>query len=309
MTNQTPAKEYETTKIQLNKISERFGHLRIVNPQADKAMLQSMEKYGQMTPVVVSRMEQGRYELLDGFKRLRASRALSLTGLNARILDLGIRAAKVAIMQLNRAGKSINGMEEALVVHSLYHEDSLSQVEIAVLLDRHKSWVCRRISLIERLSDEVKESIRLGLLPVSIGEELAKLQRSNQERLLKKIYEHHLTWRETRKIVFALQTNRDSMHADILKDPCRILQDEDSIAMPPVRILDPIARQLHQKVLDMDLHCLKAALAISTTELGQFSAREEQLLVSCCKQAISSIDQAKKELMEAVNAYETGDTQ
>jgi hypothetical protein len=34
-------------------------------------MLRSMEKYGQMTPVVVSRMERGHYELLDGFKRLR----------------------------------------------------------------------------------------------------------------------------------------------------------------------------------------------------------------------------------------------
>ena len=64
-------------------------------------MLRSMEKYGQMTPVVVSRMERGHYELLDGFKRLRAGRALSLPGLNARILNLGIRAGKVAVMQLN----------------------------------------------------------------------------------------------------------------------------------------------------------------------------------------------------------------
>jgi hypothetical protein len=222
---------------------------------------------------------------------------------------LGIRAAKVAIMQLNRTGKSINSMEEALVVHSLYHEDSLSQVEIATLLGRHKSWVCRRISLIERLSDEVKESIRLGLLPVSIGEELAKLQRSNQEGLLKKIHKHHLTWRETRKIIFALQTSHQSMHADILKDPCRILQAEDSIAMTTVRILDPIARDLHQKILNMDLQCLEAAFAISTTVLGQFTAKEELLLVSCCKQAIFSVDQAKQELMQAVHDYETGDAQ
>jgi hypothetical protein len=47
MADQTSVKENETTKIQLNKIFERFGHLRIINPQADKTMLQSMEKYGQ----------------------------------------------------------------------------------------------------------------------------------------------------------------------------------------------------------------------------------------------------------------------
>ena len=45
-------------------------------------------------------------------------------------------------------------MEEALVVHSLFHEDTLSQIEIATLLGRHKSWVCRRIALIDRLCDE-----------------------------------------------------------------------------------------------------------------------------------------------------------
>ncbi len=178
----------ETVEVPLAKISERFGNLRIINPQADRAMLRSMEKYGQMTPVVVSRMEQDHYELLDGFKRLRAGRALSLASLNARILSLGIRAGKVAVMQLNWIGKSISSMEEALVVHSLYHEDGLTQVEIATLLGRHKSWVCRRVSLIERLSDEVQENIKIGLLPISMGMELAKLQRSNhQEALLETI--------------------------------------------------------------------------------------------------------------------------
>jgi hypothetical protein len=73
--------------------------------------------------------------------------------------------------------------------------------------------------------------------------------------------------------------------------------------------LDPIARQLHQNILNMDLHCLKVAVAISSTEFAQFSNREQHLLVSCCKQAISSVDKAKQELRQAVNAYEAGDTQ
>ena len=81
MAGHRPVKEHETTQIPLDRIFQRFGHLRIVNPQADNAMLRSMEKYGQMTPVVVSRIEQGGYELLDGFKRLRAGRALSLSSL------------------------------------------------------------------------------------------------------------------------------------------------------------------------------------------------------------------------------------
>jgi len=294
-----------TVEIPLTKISERFAHLRIINPQADRAMLRSMEKYGQMTPVVVSRMEQDHYELLDGFKRLRAGRALSLPSLNARILNLGIRAGKMALMELNWIGKSITSMEEALVVHSLYHEDALSQVEIATLLGRHKSWVCRRVSLIERLSDEVQENIKIGLLPISIGVELAKLQRSNQEALLETIRKHHLTWRETRKMVLALQSNP----ACILRNPWEILQPQGPVVMTPDKISDPVARQLHRKLVSMQEHCRTVGFAISITELGQFSEEEETFLISCCRQALVSMAQAKQNLLETLEAYETGGSQ
>ena len=298
----------ETVDMPLTRISERFGYLRIINPQADKAMLRSMEKYGQMTPVVVSRMEKGRYELLDGFKRLRAGRALSLPSFNARILDLGIRAGKVALMQLNWIGKSISSMEEAMVVHSLYHEEGLSQVEIATLLGRHKSWVCRRVSLIERLSDEVQENIKIGLLPISMGVELAKLQRSNQEALLETIRKHHLTWRETRKMVSALQSNPWNNPACILRNPWEILEPEGQVVMTPSRISDPVARELHRKLLTMQEHCRIAGFAISTTELGQFSEEEEQILISCCRQALESMEQAKENLQQTLEAYEPGGT-
>ncbi len=299
----------ETVEIPLAKISERFGNLRIINPQADRAMLRSMEKYGQMTPVVVSRMERGHYELLDGFKRLRSGRALSLPSLNARILNLGIRAGKVAVMQLNWIGKSISSMEEALVVHSLCYEDGLTQVEIATLLGRHKSWVCRRVSLIERLSDEVQEDIKIGLLPISIGMELAKLQRSNhQEALLETIRKHHLTWRETRKMVSALQANPLNDPACILRNPWEILEPEDHV-VTPARISDPIARELHRKLVTMEKHCRIAGFAISVTELGQFSEKEEAFLVSCCRQALVSMAQAKENLIETLEAYESGGAQ
>ena len=39
---------------------------------------------------------------------------------------------------LNRVVRPINGIEEALVVHSLCHEDGLNQVEIATITNRLK---------------------------------------------------------------------------------------------------------------------------------------------------------------------------
>jgi ParB/RepB/Spo0J family partition protein len=299
-----PRAATETIQMPLSQISERLGHLRIIYPKGEKAMLRSMEKYGQITPVVVSQMDTNRHELLDGFKRLRAAKALSFPSLTVRVLNLGIRAGKAAMMQLNWIGKSISSMEEALVVHSLHHEDGLTQVEIATLLGRHKSWVCRRVSLIDRLSEEVKEDIKLGLLPVSLAVELAQLQRSNQEAVLETIRKHHLTWRDTRKLVTAIKTRPRHDMECILRNPWAVLESEGPFVTTEHRISDPLARELHRKLVVMESHCRNAAFAIGTTELGQFPVEEEALLISCCKQALESMTQTRKCLIQTVEAYD-----
>jgi len=299
----------ETMSIAITRIGERFAPLRIVEPQAERTMLHSMQKYGQLTPVVVCRIVSGEHELLDGFKRLRAGRQLGFPELTVRLLDVSLRACKAAMLQLNRVGRAISGMEEALVVHSLYHEDGLSQVEIGVLIGRHKSWVCRRVALIERLSDEAQQSIRLGLLPASLGVELARLQRCNQDRLLESIRKHHLSWRETRKVVTALLSRPTWEHESILRDPCRIvLQAENDILVSPLdeKGLGLQARQMQRKLLTIEKMCLDVALLFSSTELGQFETDEEKRLQVGCARALVSLGHAQKALHEAAGGIDPG---
>ena len=66
------------------------------------------------------------------------------------------------------------------MIRSLQCEDGLSQVEIAVLLGRHKSWVCRHLSLVERLCDGVMDHLKLGLINTTTARELARLPGGNQ---------------------------------------------------------------------------------------------------------------------------------
>jgi len=55
------ATRQETTDISINQFGDRYAELRIVNPQADKAMERSLERYGQLTPVVVTRSGSEEY--------------------------------------------------------------------------------------------------------------------------------------------------------------------------------------------------------------------------------------------------------
>lgn len=107
-------------------------------------MVESIRRFGQLTPATVSRTGKSRYEMVDGFKRLRACRHPGVESIEAGVLEGHGRVIKTAIVQFNRKGNSIRDIEEALLVQSLHREDQLDQVEIAVLPGRDRSWVCRR---------------------------------------------------------------------------------------------------------------------------------------------------------------------
>lgn len=290
----------ETIELSLDNIGERFSRLRIVNPAADSAILRSMERYGQIMPVVVSEVARNDYQLLDGFKRLRGARALSMETLRARTMRLTVRAGKAALMQLNWVGKSINSMEEALVVHSLFHEDTLNQVEIATLLGRHKSWVCRRIALIDRLCDEGRDQIKLGLLPISMSRELVKLPRGNQEALLGTIRTHHLSCRETKKLVDELQARPKREHQAILQRPWETLQQQNHLDTTASSRFSPLVRTIHRKLLLLERQCLSASFTVQNTEFGQFEAEEERFLCTCCKRALDTLEQTGREFRQTI---------
>jgi ParB/RepB/Spo0J family partition protein len=168
--------------IPIDQIGESFGRFRLLSPRHEAAMERSLGRFGQLTPVVVSPAKNDRYEMVDGFKRLRACRKLGSQSLKARVLEGHGRVLKAAMIQLNRKSGHLGDVEEAMIVASLYRDDGLTQVEIAPLLGRDKSWVSRRIALIERLSEEVLEHLRLGLISPTHGRELSRLPRGNHPR-------------------------------------------------------------------------------------------------------------------------------
>jgi ParB-like chromosome segregation protein Spo0J len=150
-------------------------------------MARSLERYGQLSPVVVCRRQE-RYELIDGFKRLGAVRGLAqIPRLSARLMEADERTAKAAIYGLNRAGGRTRELEEAWIIQALVREDGLSQVEVAELLGRHKSWVCRRLALIERLGSKARDELRVGLLTPTAARQIVRLPEGNQTEVLEAI--------------------------------------------------------------------------------------------------------------------------
>lgn len=159
-------------------------------------MQQSLVRHGQMTAAAAYTDPSGHLQLLDGFKRLQAVRELAWSTLQVRVLELSGAQAKAAIDALNQQA-GLTELEEGWLVRSLYGDDGLSQPEIGQLLGRHKSWVCRRLMLVELLDEAVQGDVRLGLLAPRTAMAVARLPRGNQRATADVVARRGLTTKQT----------------------------------------------------------------------------------------------------------------
>jgi ParB-like chromosome segregation protein Spo0J len=193
--------DWKLMEVPLEELHEHLSRYRVISQESLEVMQGSMVRYGQIAPLVVFR-RSGCLEVIDGFKRLRAARALgTLRQLCVREMDCDDRCAKAAIYLLNRVGGRTGDLEEAWIVQSLVRDDELSQVEVAELLGRHKSWVSRRLALIERLCPEAKEDLQLGMLSPTAAREIYRLPYGNQAEVLEAVRRESFSTGQIRLLV------------------------------------------------------------------------------------------------------------
>jgi ParB-like chromosome segregation protein Spo0J len=179
-----PCPAGQVTAVRLDELGDHFRRYRLRVPQAIQAMAQSLRRWGQCAPIVAT-VRQERPQVLDGFTRWEAAQQVrGMTTLLVRLVELDDQRAKAAIFGLNQTGRRPYELEEAWLVQALVREDGLSQTEVAELLGRHKSWVCRRLALLEKLADDVRQELEVGLLTPTAAREIARLPAGNQSEVL-----------------------------------------------------------------------------------------------------------------------------
>jgi ParB/RepB/Spo0J family partition protein len=209
-----------------------YRRYRLSDEAGEREMVQSLRRHGQITPLVVCRREET-LEVLDGFKRVAAALVLGLASLRCQVLEADERQAKVALLTLHGAGKRLVELEEAWLVQALVRDDGLSQVETAELLGRHKSWVCRRLALLEKLVEEVRQDLRLGLVSARQARALVSLPAGKQNQVLQLIREEGLNSEEVRGVVSLLHgACTREQEAYVLARPRQALAESNQLVCP-----------------------------------------------------------------------------
>jgi len=177
-----PGATLEIRRVPLVDLDLALARLRQLPDAPVREKVASLRAKGQLSPLVACDCD-GKLVLVDGFLRYQAALRLGLDALHVAVVSLPAAQMKAQVYLRNRE-RGLLLLEECRLVSELVDVDGLSQVEIADLLERHKSWVCRRVGMFRSLSPHLLADGALGLLPGGAIRRLAQLQARNQEQLV-----------------------------------------------------------------------------------------------------------------------------
>jgi ParB/RepB/Spo0J family partition protein len=259
--------------IEMRQIGTSYQRVRCLLPRQVEQMKASLTAHGQLTALVMVKRPRG-LEVIDGFKRHRAAEQMEWTRLRATTMEVDEHGQWAAMLALNRATPSLSVLEEALVLREMVTL-GMTQTEIGQILSRHKSWVSRRIGLIERLHPELVEQIREGILPPGAARRLLSLPAGNQLELATVVMHHGLGSQETELLV-RLWKNADPAVRDYLlahPHPALAKAQAGDPEEPPDPRLTPHGQRLRRHLR------LLQGVALRTLPMLRSSPAEEDLVI------------------------------
>jgi len=280
--------------LEIRQIGTSYQRVRCLLPRQVEQMKASLTAHGQLTALVVVKRPSG-LELIDGFKRYRAAEQMGWTRLRATSMEVDEPGQWAAMLALNRATPSISVLEEALVLREMA-ATGMTQSEISQILSRHKSWVSRRIGLIERLHPELVEQVREGILPPGAARRLLSLPAGNQLEMATLVMHHGLGSQET-ELFLRLWKNADPAVRDyLLAHP--LLALAEARAGDPQEPPDPRLTP-HGQRLQRHLRLLQGVAPRTLQMLRPHPAEEDLLILASDLQSTKS---SLWRLMEALDS-------
>lgn len=169
--------------------------------EALEQLASSIAENGLLQPILVREYGDGRYQIIAGERRFRASKLAGLTEIPAIVLDRDDkRAAQIALIE-NVQREDLNPLEEALAYLSLAEEYGMTQEELSQKVGKSRSAIANSVRLLD-LPVEIQTMVASGELSAGHGRTLLGVQdRDNMILLAQKAVEEDLSVRVLESLV------------------------------------------------------------------------------------------------------------
>lgn len=194
----------------------KYQPRRDMHPEALEELAESIKAQGVMQPIVVRPIGEGRYEIIAGERRWRATQLAGLDRIPAVIRDVPDEAAIAMALIENIQRENLNPIEEAVALKRLQDEFELTHAEVAQAVGKSRTTITNLLRLIA-LTDEVKTLLEHGDLEMGHARALLTLEPEIQRDIGRQIVARGLSVRQTEALV---RNYQDSQNKEkIIPDP------------------------------------------------------------------------------------------
>jgi len=208
--------------VEIGHLELKYAHTRIRNKKAIIRLCASILRFGQITPVIVVPAEAPSYVLIDGYLRVAALRRCGRDTVDCHICSCGEQEALIQVFARSQDRKW-EVFEQAVLIQSIHMKFGLSHASIAGLLGKDKSFVSRRLSLLELLDDDMREYVRQGRICLwNAARVLAPMARANAEHagiLAKKLSEQPVSTRDLAVLFSHYKTSNKKNRREMVERP------------------------------------------------------------------------------------------
>ena len=198
-------REMSVEQIQRGKYQPR----RDMQPEALEELADSIKAQGVMQPIVVRSIDGGRFEIIAGERRWRASQLAGLKTIPALIREVPDEAAIAMALIENIQRENLNPMEEALALQRLQEEFDLTHGEVAQAVGKSRSAVSNLMRL-TKLGDDVQRMLEHGDLEMGHARALLTLAEERRADVAQTIISRGLSVRQTEALVRKLAEQAES---------------------------------------------------------------------------------------------------
>jgi len=197
--------------------------------QALNELAQSIRTYGLIQPVTVRPIENGKYQLISGERRFRASKLAGLTEIPAFVRTVDdMQSVQMALVE-NIQRAELNAIEIAVCYQQLIDECHLKQDELSEKVGKDRSTISNYLRLL-KLSSEVQIAVRDNAISMGHARSLVMVEDEDlQRKILNQIVNEKLSVRQTESLVKKYTSGQSSNKTKVkitLSDDVRNFQTD-----------------------------------------------------------------------------------
>ena len=197
--------EIEITQIEPNPNQPR----REFDQEALAELATSIRELGIIQPITLRKMEGGKYQIIAGERRWRASQLAGLTKIPAYIVTVEDQNAMEMALVENIQREDLNAIEIALAYQHLSDETGMTQAKISERVGKSRAAVTNYMRLL-KLPAQVQIALKNHEIEMGHARALLAIDSPSQQiKLFKEVQVHQYSVRQVEEMVQSLKSGED----------------------------------------------------------------------------------------------------